>query len=336
MATSLLKSFIEAVNPAAGQAAKKAWVPQGHKTERKMWSQAAQVAPPTEPASKSVLEVRSSQTDWPGDVVDQGAMRVQATESENVLEVSGEEVPSLELADQIAVCRQIPVMEPDSMLVNTSSKAIQASVQQSQWEAEDIGSEQGDIIQDAQFFQDVATEYQLAYQSLDKKYNHQAVLVKGTSEALKASESCVSVLQEELMALQHSHEADIRKAVSNVVSQYEHQLTTAQSHTHNHQSAIAQLQEQVQALHISLASQRDLPSVGASQEEVDLREKVFNFIPGMVNINRGTAVYHSPDQSFQFQKQVQFGDRSYRPDLESDTAGSGVLWCPSADPVRYC
>ena len=126
------------------------------------------------------------------------------------------------------------------------------------------------------------------------------------------------------MALQHDCEADIWKAVGNVVSQYEHQLTTVQSCTRNHQLVITQLQEQVQALQVSLASQRDLPSVGASQQEVDLREEVFNFIPRMVNTNRGAAVYHSPDQPFQFQKQVQFGDRSHWPDLELDTAGSGV------------
>ena len=120
------------------------------------------------------------------------------------------------------------------MSVDTSSTAMSTSAQQLQCEAEDSGSEQGDIIQDAQFFQDAATEYQLAYQSLDEKYTFQAVLVKEASEALKVSESRVSVLQEELMALQHNREADIRKAVGNTVSQYEHQLTTVQSHTHNH------------------------------------------------------------------------------------------------------
>ena len=41
------------------------------------------------------------------------------------------------------------------------------------------------IIQDAQFFQDATTEYQLTYQSLDEKYTHQAILVKEASEALK-------------------------------------------------------------------------------------------------------------------------------------------------------
>ena len=92
--------------------------------------------------------------------------------------------------------------------------------------------------------------------------------------------------------------------MGNTVSQYEHQLTSVQSHTHDHQLAIMQLQEQVQALQVSLASQRDLPLVGATQEEVDLGEQVFNYVPGMVKTNRGAAVYHSPNQAFPFQKQV--------------------------------
>ena len=95
------------------------------------------------------------------------------------------------------------------MSVDTSSTAMLMSSQQQQHEAEDSGSEQGDIIQDALFFQDAATEYQLAYQSLEEKYNYQAVLVKEASEALKAPEIHVSVMQEELMALQCNHEADI-------------------------------------------------------------------------------------------------------------------------------
>ena len=113
------------------------------------------------------------------------------------------------------------------------------------------------------------------------------------------------MLQEELMALQHNCEADIHQAVSQVVAQYKHQLQSAQSLTHEHQMEITQLQGQVQALQVTLASQKDLPSVpSASQEETDLREKVFNFVLGMVNINRGTAVYNSPDQPFQFQKHI--------------------------------
>ena len=81
--------------------------------------------------------------------------------------------------------------------------------------------------------------------------------------------------------------------------------------------------------------------MGITQEEVDLREEVFNYIPGMVNTNSGVAVYHSPDQPFQFQKRVQFGDRSHWPDLESDTAGIQQVTfhhfhqCLSVDQVRY-
>ena len=60
MATSFLKSFIEAVNPAGGKAARKVQDPQGRKTERKTWPQAASDATSTEPSSKGVLESRSS------------------------------------------------------------------------------------------------------------------------------------------------------------------------------------------------------------------------------------------------------------------------------------
>ena len=68
-----------------------------------MQSQVAQAAPQVDPTSKSVLEVWSTKINQPGDDVGQGAIQVQAVEGENVLEVSGEEIPSLELADQIAV-----------------------------------------------------------------------------------------------------------------------------------------------------------------------------------------------------------------------------------------
>ena len=321
MATSFLKSFIEVVNPVAGKAAKRVWDPQGRKTERRTRPQTAPDAPLMEPSSKATLERWSSR---PEIVVVPEAVQVQVVEGENVMEVSGEEVPSLELADQIVVRRWIPVIDSELSADNTDLDPVQASAHHLQQEVDDSGSETGDIIQDAQFFQDAATEYQLAYQSLDEKYTHQAVLVKEASEALKASESHVTALQEELMALKHNRDIDIQQAVGQAVSQYEQQLTTEQSRTHEHQSAITQLQGQVQALHVSLASQRDLPSVGVTQEDVDLRDEVFNFVPGTVNTNRGAAVYSSPDKPFQFQKHVRFGDRSKRPDLESNAAGSGV------------
>ena len=73
--------------------------------------------------------------------------------------------------------------------------------------------------------------------------------------------------------------------------------------------------------------------MGTPQEEVDLREEVFNFVPGTVNTNQGTAMYHSPDQPFPFHKQVQFGDRLNRPDLELDTVGDQVSQQPSSSHV---
>ena len=54
-------------------------------------------------------------------------MQEQVAEGENVLEVSREEIPSMELADQIAVCRQIPVMDSDLSADDTDLKPVQAS-----------------------------------------------------------------------------------------------------------------------------------------------------------------------------------------------------------------
>ena len=76
----------------------------------------------------------------------------------------------MELADQIVVCRQIPVEDPEET-GSTNPNPVLTTI-------DETGSETGDIIQDAKFFQEAATEYQLAYQSLDEKYSQQAVLVK--------------------------------------------------------------------------------------------------------------------------------------------------------------
>ena len=162
-------------------------------------------------------------------------MQEPLMEGENVLEVSGEEIPSMELADQIAVRRQIPVTDSELTEGDTNLDPVLASTYHLQWDIDDSGLETGDIIQDAKIFQEVATEYQLVYQSLDAKYTHQAVLVKEASEALKASESHVAELQEELMALKQNRNNDIQQAVGQVVSQYEQKLSTEQSHTQEHQ-----------------------------------------------------------------------------------------------------
>ena len=202
----------------------------------------------------------------------------------------------MELADHIVVHRQIPVEDLEEE-DNADSKPVPTSVK-------DSGSEEGDIIHDAKFFQDAATEFQQAFQSLDEKYTHQSVLVKEASEALKASESCVAELQEELKALHQNRDKDIQVAVGQAVVDYEQKLSMEQSRIQTQQSAIAELQGQVQVLQVSLGSQRDLPSVGTTQEGVNLRDEVFNYVPGTINTNRGTAVYQSPEQAFSFQKHV--------------------------------
>ena len=111
MATSFLNSFMEAVNPVAGESCEKGVRPSGlHKTERRTQPQSAPDAPLMELTSKATLEGWSSR---PEIVVVPEAVQEQVTEGENVLEVSGEEIPSMELADQIAICRRIPVMDSE-------------------------------------------------------------------------------------------------------------------------------------------------------------------------------------------------------------------------------
>ena len=129
-----------------------------------------------------------------------------------------------------------------------------------------------------------------------------------------------------MLKLQRDHEANIQQAVGNAVFEYREQLTAAkqrqQSKDRKHQQMVHRLQDQVQALELSLASQAALPSVRPTKEEADLWEEIFNYLPGMVNTRRGAAVYKSQDQPLSFQKHVRFGDRSRMPDLKSDNADS--------------
>ena len=105
--------------------------------------------------------------------------------------------------------------------------------------------------------------------------------------------------------------------------------------TQQHQSAISELQGQMQVLQVSLSSQRDLPSVGVTQEGVNLRDEVFNYVPGTINTNWGAQRFtNSSDQAFSFQKHIQFGDRPNQPDLESDVAGSGAPTSPTLPPMQ--
>ena len=98
-----------------------------------------------------------------------------------------------------------------------------------------------DLLEDAKLYQDAAVEYQSAYYSIQDRYTHQAHLLEEASGALQAMESQTSQTQQELLTLKRSHDTDIQQAVSHAVSQYQMQLTAAQSCTHEHQLAIQQL-----------------------------------------------------------------------------------------------
>ena len=123
--------------------------------------------------------------------------QVSQMDDMNVLEIPAEEVPPKDLPEWIIVYRRIPVESDEES--STDPDPILTTIDK-------MGSGAGDIVSDAKLFQEATTEYQLAYQSLDKKYSEQAVLVHKASEALKASESCVKELQKEMDALKQNRD----------------------------------------------------------------------------------------------------------------------------------
>ena len=107
-----------------------------------------------------------------------------------------------------------------------------------------------------------------------------------------------------------------QQAVGQAVTEYEQKLSMEQSRTQTQQSAIAELQGQVQVLQVSLASQRDLPSVGVTQEGVNLRDEVFNYIPGTVNTNQGAQWF-----TIHLTRHFHFRNMS-----DSGTDLTGLIW----------
>ena len=313
MATSFIKSFMEAVNPAAAKAAKRAQDPQDPRVEKTRQPQAA---------SNALLDATSREAleEWPAGpeiVVIPQTIQMGPMDDIDTVEIPADEVTPEDLPQHVIVHRRVPIKSDEESTIDPD---ILTTI-------DETGSGTSDIAEDAKLFQDAATEYQLAFQSLDKKYSEQAVLVHDASEALKASESHAKELQKELDALKENHESDIQMAVGGAVLQYEQRLSTEQSQAQDQQTTIAELQGLVQALQESIVSQKDLPSVpseGVTQEGKNLRDKVFNYVPGTVNTRRGATVYDSPDQPYYFQKHVRFGDRFKQPDLESDVAESGI------------
>ena len=100
-------------------------------------------------------------------------------------------------------------------------------------------------------------------------------------------------------------------------------MKEARSDSHAQEKSRKELRDQVCTLELTLNSCANLPSVGQTQESVDLQKEVFDILLGMVNTKHGAATYHSPEQALSFQKHVQFGDRSSVPGLKLDSSESG-------------
>ena len=90
------------------------------------------------------------------------------------------------------------------------------------------------------------------------------------------------------------------------------------------QTTIAELQGQIQVLQVSLSSQRELPSVGVTQEGENLRDQIFNYVPGTVNTNRAPWCMTHQISLTPSKSTSDLGDRPNQPDLESDAAGPGT------------
>ena len=165
----------------------------------------------------------------------------------------------------------------------------------------------------------------MAYQSLEDKYTHQAILMKEASEALKASESHVSAMQEELMTLKHGIVKLISKgllatqfcnmSISFLQCSLALATTNQLSHSCKSRSRCSKSCWLVRGICLLwvhpkgrwISGKRCLTSSQGQSTPTGVLLSIIH-----------------PNQPFQFQKQVRFGDRPHQPDLESDTvAGSG-------------
>ena len=167
----------------------------------------------------------------------------------------------------------------------------------------------------------------LQQEELQHQYTQQAQLVQEAFKALQAVEVQSSIRQQEFVALQSQWEAEIWQAIDEAMSQYQHQLSSAQSSLQRkdreHQQSIQKLQDQVRALELSLAGQATLSLVVPSISRPGLCQEVFNILPGTVNPRRGAVQYKSEDQAFSFHKQVQFEDNDTSPKLRPDVKSGG-------------
>ena len=205
-----------------------------------------------------------------------------------------------------------------------------------------------DLIEDAKFYQDVAINYQNAYEALlaqqaelQGMFEAQSHLIQETSAAIDAAETEAKTHHQELLQVRWDQQKEMASVVSKMVEQYKVQLTSAQgslqSRDLEHNLEVQKLQEKIHAREVSLAEHgaSSLPSVRVSQQvpsNTALCSEVFNIIPGTVNQHWGVAQYSSQDQAFSFQKQVQFKPGS-SPYLGSTTSPDPELWPQSSTPL---
>ena len=167
MATSFIKSFMEAVNPAAARAAKKSQDPQDPRVERMRQPQAASNAL----LDATSMEALESRPTGPEIVVIPQTEQMGPMEDIDTVEILADEVAPEDLPQHVIVHRRVPIESDEESIIDPDALTT----------IDETGSGTGDITDDAKLFQDAATEYQLAYQSLDKKYSEQAVLVHEAS-----------------------------------------------------------------------------------------------------------------------------------------------------------
>ena len=96
------------------------------------------------------------------------------------------------LTDQIVVRRPAPIRPLETgPLSPEDSGSLQSQVDE-----ESLGGlVTGNLLEDAKFYQDVVVELQTAYDTLQKRFNHQSRLMEEASGALRAAETQASQRQ---------------------------------------------------------------------------------------------------------------------------------------------
>ena len=125
MATSFIKSFMEAVNLATAKA-------------------------------------REALKEWPNGpeiVVIPQTVQMGSMDDIDTVEILADEVAPEDLPQHVLIHRCVPIKSDEESIIDPDVLTT----------IDETGSGTGDIADDAKFYQDAATEYQLAYQSLDKK-----------------------------------------------------------------------------------------------------------------------------------------------------------------------